>query len=337
MKKVLPILLTLVLLLGAVSLSVSAASLADQTPGQAAKAMTFPTDGSNHVAVCPVCGKEVTWYPLTAATVSAGKTLSKNYHYYLTEDVDTTRSDGALISAVSSTGNRCCLHLNGKKLINRGNVALQGGVSRFNIMGDGIVQGARTGAEEGATIQINPGMDYGAVVLYGGTYSKVNPGTTANVAAARGNGGKIELHDGATILAGTAGSAVYLNGEMAYVSASFKMFGGTLDASATSELAVDMEKDAVKKANKVEFHMAGGTLISGQAGVVTVRDTTAVYMTGGTIQNGHITIEANGKIYYCRLLASVRRSNKFYLDENGRYKIDLKALFTSPCQSCKHE
>ena len=27
----------------------------------------------------------------------------------------------------------------------------------------------------------------------------------------------------------------------------------------------------------------------------------------------------------------------FEKDENGRYKIDLKALFTSPCQSCKHE
>ena len=58
MKRLLPILLTLVLLVGAVRLSVSAASLADQTPGQAAKAMTFPTDGSNHVAICPVCGSD---------------------------------------------------------------------------------------------------------------------------------------------------------------------------------------------------------------------------------------------------------------------------------------
>lgn len=35
--------------------------------------------------------------------------------------------------------------------------------------------------------------------------------------------------------------------------------------------------------------------------------------------NGKYTfgVEANGKIYYCRLLASVRRSNKFYLDEKG--------------------
>jgi len=295
MKKRLCLLFILLLLSVTVAAQVGAVSLADQTPGQAAKAMTFPTDGSNHVAICPVCGKSVTWYALNAATVSAGKSLSKNYHYYLSEDVDTTR-DGYLISAASSTGSRCCLHLNGKKLINRGNVALQGGVSRFNIMGDGIVQGARTGATEGATIQINPGMAYGAVVLYGGTYSKVNPATTANVAAARGNGGVIELHDGATIQAGTAGSAVYLNGEMSYVSAIFRMYGGTLDASATSELAVDMEEDAVKKANKVEFHMAGGTLISGAAGTVTVRDTTAVYMTGGTIQNGHITIEANGKM-----------------------------------------
>ena len=296
MKRLLPILLTIVLLLGVVTVSVGAKSLADQTPGEAAKAMTFPTDGSNHVDICPVCGKQVTWYPLTAATVSAGKTLSKNYHYYLTEDVDTTRSSGPLITAASSTGNRCCLHLNGKKLINRGNVALQGGVSRFNVMGNGIVQGAKTGAEEGATIQINPGMSYGTIALYGGTYSKVNPETTANVAAARGNGGKIELYDGATIQAGTAGSAVYLNGEMVYVSSIFRMYGGTLDASATSELAVDMEKDSTKKLNKVEFHMAGGTLIGGAAGAVTVRDTTAVYMTGGTIQNGHITIEANGKM-----------------------------------------
>lgn len=295
MKKWIPIVLAMVLLMGAMSLSVGAASLADQTPGQAAKAMTFPTDGSNHVAICPVCGKSVTWYALNAATVSAGKTLSKNYHYYLSEDVDATR-DGPLISAAGSTGARCCLHLNGKKLINRGNVALQGSVSRFNVMGDGVVQGSRTGATEGATIQINPGMAYGAVVLYGGTYSKVDPATTANVAAARGNGGVIELHDGATIQAGTAGSAVYLNGEMTFVSASFKMYGGTLDASATSELAVDMEEDDVKKANKVEFHIAGGTLIGGAAGAVTVRDTTAVYMTGGTIQNGHITIEANGKM-----------------------------------------
>ena len=295
MKKRILTLLSLVLLVGVLTLPVSAASLTDVTPGQAAKTMTFPTDGSNHTAICPVCCKSVIWYALDAATVSAGKKLSNYYHYYLAEDVDTTL-DGPLISAASSTGSRCCLHLNGKKLINRGSIALQGSVSRFNVMGDGVVQGAKAGGENGAAVEINPGMPTGVVALYGGTYSKVDSASSSNVMATRTNGGIIELYDGATIQAGTAGSAVYLNSEMGYVSSVFRMYGGTLDASATSELAVDMEADTVKKANKIAFYMSGGVLKGGAAGCVTIRDAAAVYMSGGTIENGHITIEANGKM-----------------------------------------
>ena len=335
MKKFLSALLVLLLLAMCLTVQVGAASLTEQSPGEAAKAMVFPTDGSTCKAICPVCCKEVNWYALNAATVSAGKTLSKNYHYYLSEDVDTSRSDGALISAASTTGSRCCLHLNGKKLINRGNTALMGSGSRFNVLGEGTVQGANTGAQNGATVQINTSSPSGAVVLYGGTYSKVNPDTTANVIAPRGNGGIIELHDGATIQAGTAGSAVYLNGEMTYVSSIFRMYGGVLDASATSELAVDMEADANKRTNKVEFHMAGGVLTAGGAGCVTVRDTTAVYMSGGIIQGGkaskggNIYIEAYGKMVLSG--GTVQGGNatnggNIYIAPNGRLEMTGGAI-----------
>ena len=302
MKKLLCAFSVLLLLCMFIAVPASADSLAEQTPGQLAKTMVFPTDGSTHTAPCPVCCKEVQWYALDTAAVSGGKTLTKNYHYYLSEDIDTSYTGNGLISAASSTGNSCCLHLNGKKLINRASAALMGSASRFNVMGDGQVMGSTTGAQNGATIQINTSSKTGAVVLHGGTYSKVDPASSANVIAPRGNGGIIELHDGATIQAGTAGSAVYLNGEVLYVSSIFRMYGGVLDASATSAPAVGMEENAIKKVNEVSFYMYGGVLTAGSAGCATIPDTAGVYMSGGTVQNGKATnggnfyIQANGKM-----------------------------------------
>jgi len=304
-----------------------------QVAADAAK-ITFPEDGSEYTAICPVCSKNVTWYAISKATVeAAGKTLSKNYHYYLSEDIDISLADKSLISAASSTGSNCCLHLNGKKLINRAFTALMGSGSRFNVMGEGTVQGSVTGTDKGATIQINTSSPSGAVVLYGGTYSKVNASDTTNVIAVRGNGGIIEMHDGATVECGTGGSAVYLNGEVVYTGAILRMYGGKIDATASPETAIDMEACGDNLDGTVEFYMYGGLLEGGSGtngGNVIIRKNGAMYIHGGTVQGGQATnggniyISANGKLEMTN--GAIR--DGIATGSGGNVFVDENAVFT---------
>ena len=237
MKKIFAGLLILALLLTATVFSVSAAEnpKVSESAGiaEAAAAIEFPTDGSNLTAVCPVCAKSATWKPLTAATIGSGYTLPKSTaHYYLTESV-TTSSSTVMLTAPNSSSYTVCLNLNGKTLTNTAGMVFEGKASRFNIMGEGQVIGGKTGAEYGATVGIG---NVGSVNLYGGTYSKNDPATTANTLAITW-GGSLNIYSGATVKSGTAGSAVYLKAALGDSETIFNMFGGT-QQSKTDPFAV---------------------------------------------------------------------------------------------------
>jgi len=301
MKKLITILAVVLAICLCTVMSVSAAQLSDQENGkwiaQQAEKMTFPTDGSSCVAVCPVCCKSVTWYAVKAADMQSGKSLSKGYHYYVADSVEL--STGApLISGTSSTGNSCCLHLNGQTLVNNNFVVLSGSSGSMNVMGKGLIKGGRTGTDEGATVIMNSANDSASINIYGGTYEKADPASTANVMCVRGNGGRIRMYYGAEVNAGTAGSAVYLKKGLVYTNAVFEMYGGTIDNSTSPENAVDIEAVADNRYVGSFFYMYGGTIkcakIDGAtARGVVVRKNVTFNMYGGTIQDGTATYGGN--------------------------------------------
>lgn len=305
MKKIFAGLLVLALLLTATVFSVSAAEnpKVSESAGiaEAAAAIEFPTDGSNLTAVCPVCAKSATWKPLTAATIGSGYTLPKSTaHYYLTESV-TTSSSTVMLTAPNSSSYTVCLNLNGKTLTNTAGMVFEGKASRFNIMGEGQVIGGKTGAEYGATVGIG---NVGSVNLYGGTYSKNDPATTANTLAITW-GGSLNIYSGATVKSGTAGSAVYLKAALGDSETILNMFGGTIDATGSTEPAVEVA--AATKPNAAEgrilftpiFNMYGGTIKNGSAaygGNVIVQPNSVFNMYGGIIEKGTAT-KSGGNIY----------------------------------------
>lgn len=137
MKRILPILLAVLLLTAVLAVPANAAENADVAKGtqvatDAAK-MTFPTDGAEHTATCPVCGTSATWLPLTPAMLSAGFTAAEaNTHYYLTDSVEAA---GAKFTMYNSSTYTSCLHLNGKNITNTSGVAIEGAAGKLNIMG----------------------------------------------------------------------------------------------------------------------------------------------------------------------------------------------------------
>ena len=137
MKRILSILLAVLLLTAVLAVPANAAENADVAKGtqvatDAAK-MTFPTDGAEHTATCPVCGTSATWLPLTPAMLSAGFTAAEaNTHYYLTDSVE---SAGAKFTMYNSSTYTSCLHLNGKNITNTSSVAIEGAAGKLNIMG----------------------------------------------------------------------------------------------------------------------------------------------------------------------------------------------------------
>lgn len=302
MKKLLTTLVLATFLLVCTVPSVSAADhtrVADGTlVATLANAMVFPTDGTNTTAYCPVCCKSATWKPLTEETISGGYTIPKaNAHYYLADSVSNST---VKITPPNSSSYTVCLHLNGKNLTNTADLVFEGKASKLNIMGSGEVKGGYTGATYGATIGIG---NMGSVNLFGGTYSKNNPSSTANTIAITW-GGTINIYSGATINSGTAGSAVYLKGSLGDSETRFNMYGGTVEGTGSSEAAVELAAAVLPNAKNSDvlfvptFNMYGGTIQNGSGtngGNMAVGAYSVLNMYGGTIQKGSA---ANGGNVY---------------------------------------
>jgi len=277
----------IVMLIACLVLPVSAAEneqveLGKQVASDAAK-MTFPTDGSTCEAVCPVHGTSVTWTPLTPGEAIV---LTTDTHYYLTDSVSNSK---VRFTAPNKWNQYACLHLNGKSVTNTAGAVFVGKNGQLHVMGDGEVKGGATSENVGATVSISCGGSYGAVHLYGGTYSKYDPTSESNTLAVGANGGMLNVYAGATVNSGSNGSAVYMRGEMAYVNATFNLYGGTIDATGSTEVAIDTEAVADDHAKKLTVNMYAGTVKNGSdsyGGNLILRNHVTFNMYGGTLEGG---------------------------------------------------
>ena len=274
------------------SLPVSAAENTEVEKGEQvasdAADMVFPTDGSDHVAVCPVHGNEVTWVALTPGEAVK---LTANTHYYLTGSVTNST---VRFTAPNTWNQYACLHLNGKSITNTAGAVFVGKNGQLHVMGDGEVRGGAISENAGATVSISCGGSYGAINLYGGTYSKYSDDAESNTVAIGANGGMLNVYSGATIKSGSNGSAVYLQGAMAYVHAAFRLYGGTIDATGGSEVAIDTEAVADGHAKQLTVDLYDGTVKGGTdayGGNVMIRKNVTFHMYGGTIQGGRCCLK----------------------------------------------
>lgn len=268
--------------------------LGEQVAVDAAK-MSFPTDGTTCEAVCPVHGTSVTWTPLTPG---AAIVLTTDTHYYLTDSVSNST---VRFTAPNKWNQYACLHLNGKSITNTAGAVFVGKNGQLHVMGSGEVKGGATAENAGATVSISCGGSYGAINLYGGTYSKYDPASLANTVGVGYNGGILSVYSGATVKSGTGGSAVYMRSNMAYVHATFNLYGGTIDATGSSEVAIDTEAVADDHAKKLTVNMYAGTVKNGTAGYggnMILRNHVTFNMYGGEISGGKATTSGGNIAIY---------------------------------------
>ena len=177
MKKLLVMLLTLVLVAGAVVLSVSA-------------------EAEPRRADCPDCQKTVEWQPITVSNIAdiCDGTDIINGHYYLYEDLK------SFTYKTIRENETVCLDLNGKTITSTGrSFRVNKAKSVLNIMdsktGGTIISKSAASNVHGGTITSSTG---GTVNLYSGTLRYIS---TENSATTRGgviniNGGNMNIYGG---------------------------------------------------------------------------------------------------------------------------------------------
>jgi len=166
---------------------------------------------------CPMCGeKNAQWQPLTTAHVGSGNGPTAG-HYYLSESMEGNTS------YIAVSGVKVCLHLNGKNITSTKQALSvtnkDDAAATLNIMGDGIVKGSYPSTESyGAALNVSEGT----VNLYGGTYRRDTPGSTARpIVGVRGSG-KINMYEGARI----EGNKSIKRSSVLIYKGRFNMYGG---------------------------------------------------------------------------------------------------------------
>lgn len=247
--------------------------------GAKAENLSFTT-GEATTAVCPLCEKSVTWYPLTNSSENLLTTTEgKQGHYYLAEDL--TVSDKYFYMTTAEDHAGYCLHLNGHNIENTGKRALWVGAGNtLNIMGSGTVSGVGEGSSDsdyrGAALDLN-----GIVNLFGGTYTPLaaRPSILMRTSATR-----LYIFDGATVQGNESYSAPLIQPNIG--GAEVNMFGGTVTGGkAVNGGNIYMPKKSV-------FNMFGGTVEGGQStkiggNIYAANGTINLY--GGSIYGGYVT------------------------------------------------
>jgi len=120
---------------------------------------------ANSQAECPVCNKTVTWTPITTGVTLGALSDSQHHHMYLAADIDARKIANQYLNLMSGT--KLCLHLNDHDLLHGGYFMA---IGTLNIMGSGNVTFTATNTAGGYDVS---GLyaNYGAINLYGGTYS----------------------------------------------------------------------------------------------------------------------------------------------------------------------
>ena len=261
-------------------------------------------------AKCPVCNKVVTWTAITST--DAAQTLADGGHYYLPADVNFTKADYPYIQVAS--GASACLHLNEHDIIATKSMAVMV-KGTLNIMGNGTVSGNGFDNEE---LRAKPhqtaatlGTDLASAVinLYGGTYIKSaenddrkvdvtgSTGVVTSTAAANpvvaiyGNGGNINMFEGATI-----DGRGYKTQTVTVYYGKFNMYGGEVFGGSTHTF--NLTAYSSSKTGTASFY--GGIVKAGTGSAVNVYGSTssgsaALNIYGGTL-DGNVQYNANCKV-----------------------------------------
>ena len=284
-KRILSFLLALAMVVGMTVPAVSAEETetpAPQTPAQIgaaiaeqANAMVFPEDGSDYVAECPACGKEVTWVPLSGSPNTGNAYVTvEGSHYYLTQDVRSTSTLAALYVTKSA-----CVHLNGYDVISTGAVTSSGetkSVPAIDIVADSSYNGTLTlfGPSDGENPSILTGRGEKAYSpagldtpagwtfnIYGGQFlSDANAPTKSPLIVMGSGATNVTVNMYAGVLDGNQTGVVDYPGvmQLGNVTAEFNMYGGTIQNGNSNNGGNIMITDGV-------FNMYGGLITDGTA------------------------------------------------------------------------
>lgn len=254
-------------------------------PATPTKPTILSVDNSNLVfeegttnAKCPVCGDVVEWIAITDATEMVN--LEGEKHYYLANDITYAGTSVAIQYEVYQQ-KVTCLHLNGHNITATAGKAIYSG-GYLNVMGNGIVIGNGNVQHRGATVEVNSAA--ARLNLYGGTY-KVDAANTTNVIVnVHGNGGEINLYDGAIIdISDNAGN---MNAVRSWCGA-FNMYGGLVKGGKGTAISASNWTKRTDGTGSGTINIFGGEVLCTSGA--------AVYAGGTTGALGHLGIYG-GKI-----------------------------------------
>lgn len=299
-KRLLPLLLTLVLVLGVSVVGAQADETPETTPAkQTWSHLTISEDGLTAVGYCPHCcddpSQTVEW---TLYTRTSGHNyLTTDGHYFLNAS---TSSNGAIRANVS--GLDFVLHLNGhtyERYSKDGNTT---GVlfpnktnTTISIVDDQEQKGALSG-QNGGWVVNNNGKTGTKVVLYSGNLTtKV---TTIATSGTNVNGGTIYMTTGTFEMYGgtvngtkaVSGGAIYASGS----STSVKIHGGTVSGGSATSYGGNIYSEGATV-------LVDGGIISGGTtakcgGNIFHSDGNGITINGGTVTGG-IADDRGGNIY----------------------------------------
>ena len=236
-------------------------------------------------AYCPYCERTVTWTELTSTDKKVE--LTGGEHYYLAEDI--TYSGSEWLLRAPSTDAVSCFHLNGHNITATNGRLAQGYPGILNIMGEGIVSGNFTIAaakDQGATINTNTNNSNGAINLIGGIYTAPDTNTQNSVVSVAGNGGTVNIYDGAKIESGSKAYSVHI-GVAALTDGTFGMYGGTLSGS------IYLSAPYASAGHRTILNISGGTVKGG----IQFASTTTVNLSGDPVVSGMgMIVPAGAKI-----------------------------------------
>ena len=227
---------------------------------QAATEIQFPANGTDYVADCPACGaKQVTWKAVAANGRVGYNTTG---HFYCT---GITQNPHTQFIGLDN-GGTVCLHLNGETLQNAGRIAVLGGNSVINIMGQGTVIGLGTTTgdyKQGVLVAQNKGT----INLYGGTY--ISKLADMPVAYVQHGDSTVNLYPDAVIDSNVGHNVDVINGR-------FNLYGGQIKNAVTAGSGGNVRLRAVNG----RFYMYGGTICGGSSSADNAGGN--VYVTGGS-------------------------------------------------------
>lgn len=254
----------------------------DPTKPTIMKADNSPlTLDGNSQAKCPVCDQVVTWTAIT--DIAAVQSLEKGNHYYLPADLTYENTGDAYIKVAA--GQRACLHLNDHNITATNAMTIQvSGI--LNIMGNGTVSGNGSSGVHAATLEA---WNSKAVInLYGGNYVKSEANANCAVVEIHGDGGTINMLEGAVIDArNTKKNAVQCYWGM------FNLYGGTVYGGITD--AIWAGNWSSNKSGGVSIY--GGTVQAGTGAAIyaggVAGGPATLNLYGGQVITGRIRFGAN--------------------------------------------